>query len=170
MMTRPTVIDAMRATYEGASGDLAARMMAALEAAQAEDGDIRGMQSAALKVVSTALGVPEFGRYVYDLRVDEHATPVTELGRLVQMRRAQNLDGQGYAAFERGEKAAALEIWAQARAHMARSRRNWLSGRPWRWPTRAMWRLPPIFCAWRWPTRRAVPTGWTCSTASKRAA
>jgi uncharacterized Ntn-hydrolase superfamily protein len=117
MMTRPTVIDAMRAAYESATGDLAARMLAALEAAQAEDGDIRGMQSAALKVVTTAHGVPESGRYVYDLRVDEHETPVRELGRLVQMRRAQNLDSHGYAAFERGDKPAALDLWAQARAY-----------------------------------------------------
>jgi uncharacterized Ntn-hydrolase superfamily protein len=116
MMTRPTVIEAMRAAYEAATGDLAARMLAALDAAQAEDGDIRGMQSAALKVVSTAHGIPESGRYLYDLRVDEHETPVRELGRLVTMRRAQNVDSHGYAALERGDKAAALDWWAQARA------------------------------------------------------
>ncbi|MFN8377766.1 MAG: DUF1028 domain-containing protein [Anaerolineae bacterium] len=53
MMTRPTVIEAMRAAFEAATGDLAARMLAALEAAQAEDGDIRGMQSTALRVDAT---------------------------------------------------------------------------------------------------------------------
>ncbi|HYO89619.1 MAG TPA: DUF1028 domain-containing protein, partial [Candidatus Limnocylindrales bacterium] len=115
MMTRPTVIDAMRAAYEAATGDLAARMLAALEAAQAEDGDIRGMQSAALKVVPNRLGVPEEDRFVYDLRVDEHATPVAELGRLVRMRRAQLIDKQGYAALGKGDVDQGLALWAEAR-------------------------------------------------------
>ncbi len=116
MMARSTVIEAMRAAFEGASGDLAARMLAALEAAQAEDGDIRGMQSAALKVVSAAPGTPESARYPYDLRVDEHAAPVAELGRLVRMRRAQSIDSDGHQAFARGDHAEALVLWAEARA------------------------------------------------------
>jgi uncharacterized Ntn-hydrolase superfamily protein len=115
MMTRPTVIAAMRDAYEGASGDLAQRMMAALQAAQSEDGDIRGMQSAALKVVTGKIGVKEGERFLYDLRVDEHADPVSELARLVTLNHARRIDDLGYEAFENGEREQALGLWAQAR-------------------------------------------------------
>lgn len=115
MMTNPTVIPAMAAAFEGATGDLAQRMMAALQAAQDEGGDIRGMQSAALKVVPGERSKPTWTTD-YDLRVDEHADPVAELARLVRLRHAQLLDGQGYSALENGEQAQALELWAQARA------------------------------------------------------
>jgi uncharacterized Ntn-hydrolase superfamily protein len=114
MMTRPTVIDAMRAAYERATGDLAARMMAALEAAQAEDGDIRGMQSAALKIVPGQPDIPEWDS-VYDLRVDEHENPVVELGRLVRLRRAQLLNSAGHEQLQQGNTDRALRLWKQAR-------------------------------------------------------
>lgn len=115
MMTRPTVVAAMAQAYERTSGDLAQRMMAAMEAAQAEDGDIRGMQSAALKIVSGDRNQAEWST-LYDLRVDEHETPLLELGRLVRLRRAQHLDGQGYTRLEEGHRDDALSLWKQARA------------------------------------------------------
>lgn len=52
LMGSETVWPAMVTAFEAARGDLAERMLAALEAAQAEGGDIRGRQSAALVVVS----------------------------------------------------------------------------------------------------------------------
>ncbi len=115
MMTRTTVIPAMMQAYENAKGDLAQRMVAALEAAQAEDGDIRGMQSAALKVVSGDSNDAEW-KSLYDLRVDEHAEPVVELARLVRMRHAQRVDERGYELLTAGNRAEALALWAQARA------------------------------------------------------
>src|SRR5919201_6525840 len=51
MMARDTVPAAMSAAFEHADGDLAARLLAALEAAEGEGGDVRGRQSAALIVV-----------------------------------------------------------------------------------------------------------------------
>ncbi len=114
MMTNPTVVPAMAKAFESAAGDLAQRMIAALEAAQAEDGDIRGMQSAALKVVPGGLDKPAW-QTDYDLRVDEHAAPVVELGRLVRLRRSQLIDGQGYEAFEKGDRDTALARWTEAR-------------------------------------------------------
>ncbi len=113
MMTNPTVVSAMAAAFEAASGDLAQRMMMALEAAQAEGGDIRGMQSAALKVVSHDRAAPVWDT-VYDLRVDEHAEPLTELRRLVRLRHAQLVDNQGYELLSNNRQQA-LERWAQAR-------------------------------------------------------
>jgi uncharacterized Ntn-hydrolase superfamily protein len=115
MMTLTTVIPAMAQAFENSSGDVAQRMMAALEAAQAEDGDIRGMQSAALKVVSGDKNDPEWST-LYDLRVDEHATPVIEMARLVRMRHAQRVDERGYELLDAGNRAEALALWAQARA------------------------------------------------------
>lgn len=113
MMTRSTVIAAMRAAYERASGDLAARMVAALQAAQDEDGDIRGMQSAALIVVP-GTHQPDWAS-VYDLRVDEHENPVQEMARLVRIRHAQLLDGQGHTLLSEGKIDQALQVWQQAR-------------------------------------------------------
>jgi uncharacterized Ntn-hydrolase superfamily protein len=115
MMTRATVIPVMADAYEKASSDLAQRMMAAMEAAQAEDGDIRGMQSAALVVVPGDKTAPEW-ETEYDLRVDESSNPLQELDRLVRLRRAQLIDRQGYTLLEGGQHDAALGLWAQARA------------------------------------------------------
>lgn len=115
MMTRPTVIPAMAQAYERAEGDLAARMLAALQAAQAEDGDIRGMQSAALKVVPGDRAKPAW-ETLYDLRVDEHAAPLDELARLVRLRRAALTDERGFHAFQAGQREEAQVLWREARA------------------------------------------------------
>ena len=118
MMTKDSVVDAMAAAFEASEGDLAQRMMKALEAAQAEEGDIRGMQSAALKVVpgdAPTFKDPSEWRPRYDLRVDEHDDPVNELDRLVRLRRAQLLDQDGHRALEDGDKQRALSLWAEAR-------------------------------------------------------
>lgn len=114
MMTHPTVIAAMRRAFESASGDLAAKMIAAMQAAQKEDGDIRGMQSAALKIVSGDIAARAW-ESEYDLRVDEHEQPVTELARLVRLRSAQLLDREGYAHLDAGSVDKALTTWKKAR-------------------------------------------------------
>jgi uncharacterized Ntn-hydrolase superfamily protein len=114
MVTHSTVVPAMAEAFAGADGDLAQRMMVALRAAQAEGGDIRGMQSAALMVVP---GDPETAVYIrdYDLRVDEHADPVAELGRLVRLRHAQRVSAEGDRALGRGDLDEARRCWARAR-------------------------------------------------------
>ena len=77
LMDRDTVPEAMATAFRRADGDLAARMLAALRAAQDEGGDIRGEQSAALLVVSgTPTGRP-WSDVVVDLRVEDH----DEIGR-----------------------------------------------------------------------------------------
>ena len=90
-------------------------MLVALRAAQTEDGDIRGMQSAALKVVPGDINKPTW-TVDYDLRVDEHENPVEELARLVRLRHAQIADERGYEAFEQNQIDQALTAWAAARA------------------------------------------------------
>jgi hypothetical protein len=73
------------------------------------------MQSAALKVVPGETGQAEW-HADYDLRVDEHNDPVTELARLVRLRRSQVIDQQGYDALKAGQRDQALTWWAEARS------------------------------------------------------
>ena len=89
MMERDTVPAAMIRAYTESRGDpLAERMLAALEAAEREGGDIRGRQSAAMVVVTgRASGSPTRDKPI-DLRVEDHRDPVRELHRLVGLSRA----------------------------------------------------------------------------------
>ena len=75
-------VDAMAKTYEGTEGDLAARLLAALDAGQEAGGDSRGRQSAALLVVREGGGYGGDNDRVIDLRVDEHPDPIKELIRI----------------------------------------------------------------------------------------
>lgn len=75
-------VDAMARAYEGADGDLAARLLAALDAGQGAGGDSRGKQSAALLVVREGGGYGGDNDRVIDLRVDDHPDPIKELIRI----------------------------------------------------------------------------------------
>jgi uncharacterized Ntn-hydrolase superfamily protein len=72
-------VEAMAKTFEGTSGDLAGRLLAALDAGQAAGGDSRGKQSAALLVVREGGGYGGDNDRVLDLRVDDHPEPIREL-------------------------------------------------------------------------------------------
>ncbi|HEX6940072.1 MAG TPA: DUF1028 domain-containing protein [Longimicrobiales bacterium] len=114
LMLKPTVPDAMARAFENAKGDLAERLLAALEAAQAEGGDIRGAQSAAIVVVSgTPTGRPWEDR-IFDLRVEDHPEPVKELRRLVHLARAYRHMNAGDAAVAEGDIERALQEYATA--------------------------------------------------------
>jgi uncharacterized Ntn-hydrolase superfamily protein len=90
MMLNDTVWDAMAAAYREADGDLAARLMAALHAAESEGGDIRGRESSALLVVAAVdSGRPwMYADVLVDLRVEDHPEPLIELERLLVLQRA----------------------------------------------------------------------------------
>jgi uncharacterized Ntn-hydrolase superfamily protein len=92
MMAGDTVPAAMSAAFEHAEGDLADRLVAALDAAEGEGGDVRGRQSAALLVVP-AEGEPWQARI--NLRVEDHTDPIGELKRLLVLQRAYELAGRG---------------------------------------------------------------------------
>lgn len=101
MMLNPTVPDAMAEAFESAKGDLVDRILVALDAAEAEGGDIRGRQSAALLVTSSTPGGEPGADRTWDLRVDDHVEPLAELRRLVTVKRGY--DGtflQGGSGFE----------------------------------------------------------------------
>jgi uncharacterized Ntn-hydrolase superfamily protein len=75
-------VEALAKTFEDTPGDLAGRLLAALEAGQAAGGDSRGKQSAALLVVREGGGYGGDNDRVVDLRVDDHPEPIRELLRI----------------------------------------------------------------------------------------
>ena len=117
MMMRDDVIDAMAFAFDSTTDGLAERMLAALGAAQEHEGDIRGMQSAALLTASTDRDARPWTR-IFDVRVDESETPLSDLERLVRLRRAQLIDESGHRQLEEGHTEAAMERFASAR-HLA---------------------------------------------------
>jgi uncharacterized Ntn-hydrolase superfamily protein len=118
MMERDTVPGAMIRAYTDSRGEpLAERLLAALDAAEAEGGDIRGRQSAAMIVVAArASGTVSEDRPV-DLRVDDHPDPVRELRRLLGLRRAYTRASAGDDLAGAGDLAGALEEYEAA--HLA---------------------------------------------------
>lgn len=78
-------VEAMARTYEQTEGDLAARLLSALDAGQAAGGDSRGKQSAALLVVREGGGYGGDNDRVVDLRVDDHPDPIKELIRIREL-------------------------------------------------------------------------------------
>ena len=114
MMLKEDVWPAMSKAFETAEGPLAERMLAALKAAEESGGDIRGKQSAALLVVrAEATGNPWEDRLI-DLRVDDHATPIQELERLLRVHRAYEHMNQGDLAVEHGDFKQAMEEYQAA--------------------------------------------------------
>jgi uncharacterized Ntn-hydrolase superfamily protein len=97
MMANDKVWPAMAQAYEGATGDLAERLVAALDAAERVGGDVRGRQSAALLVVKArGSGRPWVGAdRLFDLRVDDHPQPLSELRRLLRYQRGYNHANRG---------------------------------------------------------------------------
>ncbi|RMF77057.1 MAG: DUF1028 domain-containing protein [Planctomycetota bacterium] len=117
LMEKNTVWPAMADAYRNCHGDLAEKLLAALEAAEREGGDIRGRQSAALVIVrAESTGRPWEDR-LFDLRVEDHPDPIGELRRLVRIQRAYNHMNAGDQAIEKQdfetagrEYAAAVEL------------------------------------------------------------
>jgi uncharacterized Ntn-hydrolase superfamily protein len=116
LMANANVWPAMAAAYEGATGDLADRLLAALDAAEAVGGDIRGRQSAAILVVKpTSTGKPWAGAdRLFDLRVDDQPAPLVELRRLVRLQRAYNRANRGDELMSEQNVEAALKEYAAA--------------------------------------------------------
>lgn len=114
LMANDRVWPAMAKAFEETKGDLATRILAALDAAQSVGGDIRGKQSAALIIVKAKSSGKPWEDRVFDLRVDDHAEPLKELRRLVTLQRAYNHMNAGDLAVEHKDNAAALREYAAA--------------------------------------------------------
>jgi uncharacterized Ntn-hydrolase superfamily protein len=110
MMEGASVPAAMLATFLGAEGDLAARLLAALRAAERAGGDVRGRQSAALVVApgpnAEGAAAPPWARR-FDLRVEDDRDPLGELARLLSIARGYEAMGEAETALLAGELDAA---------------------------------------------------------------
>jgi uncharacterized Ntn-hydrolase superfamily protein len=114
LMSNDKVWPAMAKAYQESKGDLAERMLAALEAGQSVGGDIRGRQSAAIIIVKAKSSGKPWADKVFDLRVDDAAEPIKELRRLVTLQRAYNHMNAGDAAVEKGDHELALKEYSTA--------------------------------------------------------
>ena len=95
LMLKNTVWNAMAKAFAAAPGELVDRLMAALEAAEAEGGDIRGRQSAAIIVVKGKSSGVWWKDRIYDLRVEDNPAPLVELKRLIRLNKAYNFMNRG---------------------------------------------------------------------------
>jgi len=114
LMEKESVWPAMSRAFEETKGDLADRMMSALEAAEDEGGDIRGRQSAAMLIVSGNPTGIAWKDVVMDIRVDDHPDPLKELKRLIRVSRAYQHANIGDHYLEKEEIKKALQEYNQA--------------------------------------------------------
>lgn len=114
LMANDKVVPAMRAAFESTKGDLADRMLAALDAAQAVGGDIRGCQSAAMMIVSGKRSETPWMEKKIDLRIEDHAAPLPELRRLVVLARAYDQMNKGDLAVEKNDMDTAVRHYSEA--------------------------------------------------------
>ena len=113
LMRNDRVWPAMARAFEATRGDLADRMMAALEAGQTAGGDIRGRQSAALLIVRGKSTGRSWSDKLFDLRVEDSPDPIGELKRLVRLQRAYNF-------MNRGDELSGEKKWDEAMEQYAR--------------------------------------------------
>ena len=115
MMLKKTVWPAMAKAFKNSKNlPLAERMVAALEAAQREGGDIRGKQSAALIVVSGKSTGRIWKDKLIDLRVDDSENPIKEIKRLLMLHRAYDHMNAGDLAVEKNNPDLALREYGAA--------------------------------------------------------
>ncbi len=114
LMEKNTVWQAMADAYTNATGDLAERLLAALEAAQKEGGDIRGRQSAAMVIVRGESTGLDYRDRIIDLRVEDSPDPLAELRRLVTLNRAYYLMNEGDERMTQRDTKGAREAYGRA--------------------------------------------------------
>jgi uncharacterized Ntn-hydrolase superfamily protein len=114
ILTGENVVLAMEKAFLETRGTLAHRIYTALLAGDAAGGDSRGKQSASLIIVKEGAGYGGGNDRAIDIRVDDHAEPFIELGRLLKYAEMNYSWNQGWTAFTQKRFAAALE--AQERA------------------------------------------------------
>src|SRR5216684_724851 len=114
LMLNDKVWPAMAKAYRETKGDLAERMLAALDAAQSVGGDIRGKQSAAILIVSGKSTGKSWVDRIMDLRVEDSPEPLPELRRLVNVHRAYQHENAGDLAVEKHDVEGALREYGAA--------------------------------------------------------
>lgn len=115
MMLNASVWPAMAQAFEENSQlPLPERVLAVLQAAESQGGDIRGRQSAVLLVVKGVASDQPWNGEIMNLQVADHADPLAELSRLLKVHRAYELMNQGDLAIENSDMAGAAAFYGQA--------------------------------------------------------
>ena len=114
MMLNATVWPAMANAFENTLGNLAKRLLAALQAAQSAGGDIRGKQSASMLVSENIKDDTPWKHTLIDLRVDDHSDPIAELKRLLDIQDAYDLMNAGDDHLSKNKNEAARNRYEQA--------------------------------------------------------
>lgn len=115
MMLNNKVCPAMVKAFEASEGKpLAERVLGALKAAQAVGGDIRGKQSAAILVVAGKASAQPWNDKLIDLRVDDNASPLVEMERLLSLYRAYEHMDKGDLATEKNDMKLAMDEYGAA--------------------------------------------------------
>jgi len=135
LMSNKSIWPSMARAYESAKGDLAARLLAALEAGQRAGGDIRGQQSAAIVIVRGKRSSRPWADRLLDLRVDDSPRPIEELRRLVTLWRAYKHVDDGDALITEGKVEEAMTSYQEA-ARLAPTNMEILF-----WQAAALWKL-----------------------------
>ncbi len=111
----PGVVEAMAKSMESSSGPLPERLLDALDAGEAEGGDKRGMESAAILILKP-LSIQGFGDRELDLRVDQSSNPFVELRRILNAVRSGEMVSQANARLAAKDLPGALQLAMQAEA------------------------------------------------------
>jgi len=108
ILTGEAVVVSMEKAFLETRGTLADRIYAALVAGDAEGGDARGRQSAAILVVRAGAGYGGYTDRAIDIRVDDHLDPFGELGRLLRFGQMNYCWNDAWTLFTKGQATEAL--------------------------------------------------------------
>lgn len=86
MASSPAVWESMVERFEASGGQLAQRLLSALQAGEEAGGDFRGRRSAAIMVIRARTTGRPWHDMVVDLRVDDSAEPIDALAELLHTR------------------------------------------------------------------------------------
>jgi uncharacterized Ntn-hydrolase superfamily protein len=114
ILANEQVVQNMGKKFETTKGDLADRLVAALEGGQEAGGDARGKQSAAILVVGERKSKAGYGDRLIDLRVEDHPEPIAELKRLLQLHRVYRLIDEAEEIFTQGNHKRAIATIKEA--------------------------------------------------------
>ncbi len=114
MMFHKETLQKMAIAFEKKKGPLAIRMLHAMKAADQCGGDIRGKQSACMKIVSPNIPKHQWDGIMLDIRVDDHHDPINELERLLRIHAAYHHMNRGELAFGENDMEEAFRQYAEA--------------------------------------------------------
>lgn len=113
ILTGEAVVQAMADAFQKTQGELALKLMAALEAGERAGGDARGKQSAAILVARKNGGYGGFDDRYIDLRVDDHPEPVQELRRLLTLQLRFRRQERAFRLYDKKQYQAAARVFAE---------------------------------------------------------